>query len=214
MIPAFFRLALPNGTFIAKTGTAREQAELAAPLLLLSEDGRLIKRIGHLTPEEGSNLGLSNRSVSLGKERTHFWVMRRNQYDLQRFTIEGERDLTLKVDGSPWMRAWLEEPRGTYTSLEDVRDAGSGRLWVIAQVPVLGASLRPNINTASWPTSLELRLSTVIEMIDVERGVVLASRRFEREIYSFIDSEYVARQREDATGFVTWDIYRLELRER
>jgi hypothetical protein len=106
VIPAFFRLALPNGTFIAETGTARGQAELAAPLLLVSEDGRLIKRIGELTPEEGSNLGLSNRSVSLGKERTHFWVMRRNQYDLQRFTIEGERDLTLKVDGSPWMRDW------------------------------------------------------------------------------------------------------------
>jgi hypothetical protein len=112
------------------------------------------------------------------------------------------------------MQTWLEDPGRAYTSLEAVREAGSGRLWVIGQVPIPGASPRPNINTGSWPTSLESRLSTVIEMIDVERGVVIASRKFEREIYYFIDSEYVARQKQDATGFVTWDIYRLELRER
>ena len=61
---------------------------------------------------------------------------------------------------------------------------------------------------------LEQNLSTVIDIIDSDRGTLLASRRFENEIYLFLDGDHVYRQKADAAGIISFDIFRISLRER
>jgi hypothetical protein len=180
----------------------------------MTDKGDLIRLVGEFTPEEGDDLELSSRALTVSRDRTHFWVMRGNQYDLQRFTLDGENDLKIRVENSPWMREWLRPPTSTYTRLSHVDDAGGGRLWIGGFVPAIGVTSMSSAGTGTWPAHAETMQSTVIELLDVERGTILASRKFEREVYHFVDGDHVVRQRQDAAGLVSWDIYRIHLRER
>jgi hypothetical protein len=207
-------MVLPNGNFLRMVTPSRGEG-VGAPLGLLQPDGKEIRRFGFASPEEvDTDYTFSTRYANITRDGTRFWVTRRNQYDLQRFTLEGERDLTVKVEGSLWMTPWLTPPTAPYTSVTDVEDAGANRVWILGQVPSRGATtfLRPN--TAAWPMRLEQNLSTVIDIIDTERGSLLASRRFENEIYRFLDGDHVYRQNEDATGIISFDIFRISMRER
>ena len=210
---AYPLLALPNGNFIVRTYPRRGQP-YAHQALLVSPDGVPVRPFGFITPEEGEAFPTaSSRSYSLTRDRAGFLVARRNQYDIQRFTLDGQRNFILTVENSPWMIPWMVDPAAPFTEVEALRDAGQDRVWVIGRVPAQGATRFTRANTASWGTRREETLSTIVELIDLARGSVIASRRFEKEIYYFVDHDHVARQRQDSAGIISWDIFRVGLRQ-
>ncbi len=206
-------LALPNGSFVVRTYPRRGQP-YTHPAQLISPEGALIRAFGFITPEESDvTPPLSGRFYALNRARDRILVARRNQYDIQRFTLNGERDLILKVENSPWMIPWLQDPTSPFTEVDDLRDAGQGRIWVIGRTPAVGAARFTRANTASWGIRREETLSTVIEIIDVERGTLIASRKFEREMYFFVDHDHVVRQKQDAAGIISFDLFRIALKQ-
>jgi hypothetical protein len=220
--PVLGPLPLPNGTFV---GTVRPGVSASPsgpirqpytnPAVLISAEGEIVRRFGTVDPAEGQAcVPCSTRYASLTRDGAGFWLVRRNTYDIRRFTLDGEERGALTVRDSPWMQPWTALPTAPYAHVEQVSDGGGGRIWVVGRAPPPGETRFIRAGTAAWDVRREQNLSTVIEVIDVERGTLLVSRRFEREVYSFIDADHVIRQREAADGTFSFDVYRIELRQR
>ena len=213
-------LALPNGAYLA---TIRPGATLRPgprppydhSLELISPQGAVVRKFGAVEAEESDAcVPCSSRYVSTTRDRTGFWVVRRNRYAITRYSLDGEPTLSFVVDRSPWMTAWTIMPTAPFSYLEDVREAPGDRLVVIGRSPAAGTTQFIRANTTAWDVRREQTLSTVIDVIDLRRRVVLTSRRFEKEVYTFLDHDHVVRQRESAEGIFSFDVYRIEVRER
>jgi hypothetical protein len=56
--------------------------------------------------------------------------------------------------------------------------------------------------------------ATIIELVDLDRREVIASRTFDPERLFPMSDDLVQARRLDADGVITFDVYRLQLRER
>jgi hypothetical protein len=212
--PSALRMTpLPNGTFVNGLRPLPRQA-FTHPLQLVSSDGEVIKLFGAIdATETEACVYCADRHFAPSLDNNSVWVARRSRYEIQRFSLAGVPELSLTVTGSPWMRDWTILPTAPFTEIDDVADAGNGRVWVIGRVPAANAKTFVRPNTAAWGVRFEQTRATIVEIIDTRRGVVLASRKFENEMYFLLDHQHVVRQRESAEGIFSFDVYRVRLVE-
>jgi hypothetical protein len=205
---------LVNGSFIAGLRPLPRQPS-TNPLQLVSAEGTIIRQFGAFDATETETcVPCADRDIAPTLDRTGFLVARRSRYEIQRFGLDGSINLSLTLTGSSWMRDWTALPTAPFTEINEVADAGNERLWVIGRAPAANATTFVRPGTAAWGVRFEQTRATVIEMIDIRRGVLLTSRRFENEMYFLLDHEHVVRQRESAEGVFSFDVYRLRLVER
>jgi hypothetical protein len=130
---------------------------------------------------------------------------------------------------------YTERPRPTIVG---AFPASEGRAWLVGNAPaanwaapgppqgegVIGLGLRgggityvvPRNSQASRDraSAVARNTATVVELVDLQRGQVVASRRFEGEVFTPVDGEFFSVRRHDANGVTTFDVYRVVFRER
>ena len=57
-------------------------------------------------------------------------------------------------------------------------------------------------------------MATVIDLLDLDRGQLIATRTFDAETYLPLDGELLQLRRLSPDGIISFDIYRLTLTER
>jgi hypothetical protein len=187
------------------------------PLHLVSAAGEVVRSFGGdgkpLAPEQ------SYESVrAIGTARAgHLWSARINEYRLELWRMDGSRALTVIRDAS-WFRPWTGRDEGApFTrrprpTVNGVREDAEGRLWVTITVAAHDWRPRPGPgDTNLLRTEIGDLYDTIIEVIDVENGRLLARSRYDRLIGGLAGSASVHGTRIDAAGNTVIDVWRLRL---
>jgi hypothetical protein len=218
---------LPNGACMVAARTDESSSGSLDLLHLIGPFGTVDRSFGRAQPADNCGACLF-RSLRLSRDASHVLVTHVNRYVIEQFDIRGAMTLVVTVKDSPWHRAWsqparafVEPPEPTISS---VGDLGNGRLWIIGAMTT--SDWRPSVDPPGRTGSAGLQAiasdvaqffsrnrATVIELVDVERRTVMASRRLDGLSYFLIDHDLVAQQKEDADGVITFDMFRLKLRE-
>jgi hypothetical protein len=194
----------PDGSAVIATSVPTPEAS-GYPFHLLDRQGRIVKSFGTVVDNQplAECTTCGKQSARLAARSDHLLATTNNRYDIERWTVDGTRDVTWSIQNSPWFRPWtttgnwLSGATPRPTTIVDAREDASGLLWIAAaKAPsdwtpgrvILAPGMRTARNAVQVPSGragrdwiLEnqgLVSETVLEVIDVQRGVVLASSRF------------------------------------
>jgi hypothetical protein len=240
--PASGLVPLPNGNvvYVAAPTTAVVAAERSI-LKLLGPQGEPIGRFG-MPGSDQPDICVTcfSRAVSVALDRQGVVIAHPNRYVIERHDLAGRLQASVTITDSPWMQAWTTDlvSAAQYTQRPRPRitraiSMGGSRIWVLAQVagrdwiapgpPTGEGALRIGGVTGMRANSEASRLmlektaknvATVVELIDLERRQVIASQTFDPGNYVHLDGDLVQIRRLNADGVITFDVYRLQLRER
>jgi len=147
-----------------------------------------------------------------------YWTAVRWTYELHRWNSPGRRDLVVIRDAE-WFRpnrpqsvddvdAWYvtePPPRDVF----HIRETGDGLLWTYSQVP--DNRWQPGPEPDDVP-SLHRSLDTVVEVIDITDGSVVAQRRLDERLGAVCDgSDFMTTVREMPDGDTRTIVLRLAL---
>ncbi len=182
--------------------------------------------------------------VTLDSGKRSMLVSNPNRYLVQRLDLSGKSQVSATVINSPWMREWTRdpEPGSTYfvpppPTIARAVPASANRIWVLAHVASVnwtagppegkgilafrlktgGMSYGYGMNTEGSRDRLvkmARNTATVLELIDLDRGQVIASKSFDATKYESVGGEIFSVRRIDRDGITTFDIFRLQFRER
>ncbi|MXW17196.1 MAG: 6-bladed beta-propeller [Gemmatimonadetes bacterium] len=184
-IPAFMRdmVPLPSGHMIVNS-TIRTAEGVDWPLHLVGADGGVLQTFGNETASrrpDDSFLELRSIAVDGGGV---LWVAPRNAYELSIYSMAGTRPQPTnrryrrQVD---WFQPWTELSRGAEPPKPNVQQIAFGPddptlLWVL--ISVADAEWAPVPPQRSSKELIDSLYDDILEVIDIESGSVLASRRF------------------------------------
>lgn len=146
---------------------------------------------------------------TVGPSRTgDYWAARYWSYEIHRWSDSGHRDLTIIRDadwfppGDPEsvneVLAWFEESPPP-TSLRHIWETDEGLLWTYSIVP--DPRWMPESAEVAEDIDWVLRTwDTVVEVLDVDEGRVLASARRDEYLVPVCSSEFVSTVSESADG--------------
>jgi hypothetical protein len=195
-----------DGSAVIATSIQTPEA-FGYPFHLLDRQGRIVKSFGTMVDNQllAECRTCVNQSARLAARSDHLLATTKNRYDIERWTVEGGREVTWSIQNSPWFRPWTTTATGNWlsgaaprpTTIAEAREDASGLLWIsAAKAPSDWAPgrviLAPGMRTArnavqvprgragiTWILENEpLVTEMVLEVIDVQRRVVLASSRF------------------------------------
>jgi hypothetical protein len=150
------------------------------------------------------------------------WSVPAGKYELQLWSYDGMLRRRITVQDSPWFKPW--SPSATYaeamSSISYVFEDASGLLWVfcLAAVPIKERSKLPDslfalnlITKDEWERTRArtVELVRVIDVFDLRRGVLLATRSSPDLSISRFGGEFVSSRRETADLLVWTDVWRL-----
>lgn len=187
------------------------------PLHLVNAAGEVVRSFGGdgkaLPPEQSY---VSVRAMGAARAG-HLWSARINEYRIELWRMDGSPALTVIRDAS-WFRPWTEQPEGApFTrrqrpTVTGVREDAAGRLWVTIIVPARDWRPRPGPGDSNLlRTEIADLYNTIIEVIDVENGRLLARSRYDRFIGGLGGSALVHGSRSDGEGNTVIDVWRLRL---
>lgn len=149
-----------------------------------------------------------------------FWTARANSYELEQYSLQGKRLKVLRRDVewfAPW-QDWNGEPEVSAPPpriMSVAQDSASGLLWVL----ILTADR--NWKPASSSNSGEKALSTIrdlaglfdgiVEVVDPDRGTVVASERFSGFLLQLLAAGTVV-ELSDQDGATVVNIWQVQLR--
>jgi hypothetical protein len=150
------------------------------------------------------------------------WAAHVHQYVLQKWT-SGGRLLRSYVRDVDWFKSWQQRPRltpqgGRISEVMDVRfEAEERLLWVLVQVPDASRDwarglIRDQGRDGRWyygAGDLNRIYDTVIEVIDPDSGLVLASVQVDAALRRFLYGRRVAGHAADPDGTEYVDVWRL-----
>jgi len=143
------------------------------------------------------------RELTPGAVPGTFWAARRNRYEIQLLdTLGHQRDeLVREVD---WFKPYEDEAVLLLSrehlpapSVERIHLDRDGRLWIMLTVgdpewrEHLVPFTLPDGRTLQEPDDVNGVWDTVVEVIDPERRLVLASQRFDMKLLGFLDDRMV-----------------------
>jgi hypothetical protein len=170
---------------------------------------------------------------------SHFWSLSPNAYEIKLWHESGRLVQRLPVS-SAWFEPWDSDPDPPATTgpltrdrtarppvrpnsrLVRISEDSAGLLWVTGYVPTANWTPPPPpppLGAPRDPDAMHRMLEqsrrswdTIIEVIDPLRGVILASRRFERESLAAIDADtYWTPERDPRIGLVQLQIWHTAL---
>jgi hypothetical protein len=212
---------LPRSDFFALTSPSRDNDSLIA---YFSPKGELKRRYPPAwlrVSEVATEYMLLFRALSYGGDNT-LWVARHDRYEIERRDTAGNVVQLLTRIADWWPKpsiehAYFPRERRPEPELTSVHQDAQGLLWVTI---VTGKAAwkqldkpkpnrhRPMPPHGEWISFFE----TVVEVLDPQRGTLLATRRFPFFLNSIRAGKIVIADREDEDGNLLRDIYRIELR--
>jgi hypothetical protein len=196
-------LMLPGGDLIA-SGTVATRDAVGYPLHRVGIDGEVRASFGSDAPRVGPGLDPDLRK--LARTPGGVWAGFLQRYRIERWTLEGRRELTLVRD-APWFEPYArarpapgEPPRPTLMAL---REDARGRLWTLVRVadpaweratvyPV-DSALRRRDPVAQY--DLAELYDTIVEVFDVRCGTLLLSERLPMLVAGFLDDDHLLEWR-------------------
>lgn len=204
---------LSNGGFVV---TTRASSANPNELHVVDSNGTVSASFGR---SAGSGFWAGMRSLSnpIGGA---FWTARANSYELEQYSLQGKRLKVLRRDVewfAPW-QDWNGEPEVSAPPpriMSVAQDSASGLLWVL----ILTADR--NWKPASSSNSGEKALSTtrdlaglfdgIVEVVDPDRGTVVASERFSGFLLQLLAAGTVV-ELSDQDGATVVNIWQVQLR--
>ena len=197
-------LLLPDDALVA-TGTVPTRDAAGYPLHVVDGSGAVLRSFGADAPELAPGAEIDLRKLAhAGPGR--FWAAHLTRYAVERWTLDGRRDLALERR-APWFRPYTrihrragEAPKPMVTA---VRQDAAGRLWTVVRVadprwraarPVAVPDALRRRDPAA-PYAVADLYDSVVEVFDPMCGRLLASRRWPGLIAGFLDDEHVAEWR-------------------
>jgi hypothetical protein len=180
-----------------------------------SPAGREVLLFKHSDPGVGRSVILGPgvpESAMLVPSRSprRFWHVLPTQYVLEEWSVDGRRLRTIQRQ-APWVRenatgAADGSPRARLVS---VVEAAPERLWTLTAIPIGGRWRTAPRNESEAVANLAGRFAYVVEVLDVRRGVLIHSQRFESQPYTSLSAEYVIPLlKPDKSGFRTLQVAR------
>jgi hypothetical protein len=169
--------------------------------------------------------GCRFRLIAQAPAAAEFYAVPTNEYRIERWSTLGSLLHRVTVVSSWFPRgAIAPAPTGTVPnpSITGIAQGPDGVLWV--RGTVANANWKPPVQeprgkvgglTVVAPSTSQTDvtgLTTVIDAVDPSSGKVVATIRFDGELVSLLPRGYLYSRGEDANGFVTEKLWRLELR--
>jgi hypothetical protein len=195
-------IALP-GSVIVLNAILFSTAYVETPFHILSATRGEIVRSFRSRSGDVFNPWAGWRELTPGVVPGTFWAARRNRYEIQLLdTLGHERDeLVREVD---WFKPYEDEAvlllsreHLPVPSVERIHLDRDGRLWVMLTVgdpewrQHLVPFTLPDGRTLQEPDDVNGVWDTVVEVIDPESRLVLASQRFDMKLLGFLDDRMV-----------------------
>jgi hypothetical protein len=215
----FRALGLPTGTIVLQA-IIRTSELFGYPFHLINADGVLDRSFGAARGAafDGNPSRVLGTLAVAGRNR--FWTSDQRQYRISLWTTDGTLVKALERDAD-WFRPWnswngrmdaAPPPPRLLSTWQDSR----GRLLTLSAVaaadwkPIPGRSLK---GEAPAPTAAEFddANDSVLEIIDPNRGVVLASQRFPNALVAFVSDSLVAGRSVDPSNRIAIDIWSISL---
>jgi hypothetical protein len=217
-------IALPDGRILFPSSIPT--SELAGkPLHLLTPAGERLGSFGgdELNPRCPSCM---IRYLARAARTGTIWSLRQDEYRLEEWSPNGTALRTIAVSGSSWFPDWVSEQlrsgQGRIGPATPafvgfwVEDA-TGYVWAVGLAPrdgriELKAGTRRGV-IAGQPSNSEAQAvrTTIVDVIDPSRRIVLASYRFDGRIMGVASPGVLYSRREDKDGYVSIDLWAAHL---
>lgn len=214
-------LSLPSGHFISAR-QIRTREQIGYPIHLLSPDGQILRSFGTDTAQYRGDLRLRfSRVVGPGRAGT-IWSVPPGRYELEEWDpLEGERPIRRVSVESEWFEASdtpvldprVERPRPVVRQLwED----SAGLVWVLTTVADASWKQQferaPSGETRITPDQSNSLYDWRIDVVHPGSGAVLATRRFDEQIWSRPPNTVLVSRGESHDDRVAFKIWRAQLR--
>lgn len=221
-VPITSLTPLPDGRFVAGAEMHSPDA-VGLPLHFLSDDGALVRSFGDELGAYGPGLGgIRMRRILQGARNGSFWSARRGEYVLEHWSPTGERlrRLDRRVSwfppADPMARLSLNPDSPPQTRIMDIRIDDRGLIWVLIghrandwrdhvvkndKQPVPDIVMyRPQTNQSIW--------TTVLEIIDPDKGVVIFTKRYSPMFLGFLEGGDLYSYEEDEREVGRYHVWR------
>lgn len=190
---------------------------VGVPFHVLDRSGSMTRSFGSVGGGADLTIDRYTRDgrVLARSDTTSFWAARTNQYLIERWTVDGRLLETLHRE-PPWFQVWWESPADADTppvpriiAMEQVGDT----LWVLTSVA--GEEWRSGVEPDGdfyRVTDRDLYRNTVVEAIELTRGVVIACQRMPLRFSDLLEGGLAVRNDTDEVGNPVVSVYRLEIR--
>ena len=205
-----------GGSLLLNGGIATEDL-VGRPFHALNRTGSSFRSFGAVTGgvSRTGMQDIADRRVLAEAGADSFWAARMNQYMIERWAMDGRLLGTLHRE-APWFEVWWESQSDAETppvtrivAMEQVGDT----LWVLAWVAGerWRSAVEPDLRGYTVTNRDEYH-SAVLEVVDLGRGVVIASQRMPLLFDDLLEGGLAVRNDTDEVGNpVVW-IHRLEIR--
>jgi hypothetical protein len=200
---AWWRSVLLPGDELLTPGAIYDAEHVGYPMHVIGANGAIRRSLGDDSTEFISEGDAAFR-VLARHDASRVWVAAPTRYRIERWTLDGRRDLTL-VRAAAWFHDYdhFDEPTTTRAPspwIIDLHEDQRGLLWVLVGVadPEWRTSLVPRrrrtttVYDSRTPSST---YDTIIEVIDPSCGTVLVSQRLPELMRKVLDDGYMASWR-------------------
>jgi hypothetical protein len=202
---------LEDGRFVVAT-TVPTRDNIGFPLHLLDIDGSIIRSFGSESP----SFRVDNpQFVKFAVTRDgRILLTQMNRYQIERWDTTGTRDITFRRR-PPWWVGWgWDQFHPTNSRVVAVREDTEGLLWVaiIVADPDWQPQLQGRAESRTVPISeLQKHLFTVVEVIDLDAQVLVATTQIPAVVSSFLGDSLAYGIRENQEGVLVLDVWKTRL---
>jgi hypothetical protein len=212
-------LPAPSGWIVH--GLFQTRGSVGQPLHLMAPDGEVVSSFGR---EDASVVrGRSDEYTRiLAPSDRGFWAAHFTRYRLELWDFDEHLSRTIDVDAD-WFRPHhdfgvQQDGEPSPPAIYDVReDADTGHLWVLMHVidpdweDGLTERRGPQGRTRITYTSRQAYFDTLVEVIDIESGMIVARRRFDELIDRFGEKGHVYGRMDGDQGEALLMVWALRL---
>ena len=217
-LPSFAYSAhlIANGQLLVNA-SIRTPEGAGFPLHLIDHAGDVLRSFGAATAElRPQCMACQIRVTSLATDQTSVWTALPDEYVLEKWSVNGRIERRLHVTGSSWFPHFTPEQRvnmrDVLSPITDLRQDASGLLWVRGSLPEAIPVAPQGPQRGVTRGRPDLRIGTVLDVIDTKSGRLLVSKRFEDLTLHVMDGGLAYAPKADENGIVTIDILRVTLR--
>ena len=211
-------VVLENSQLVTNMPIPRSGAADKYAVHVLSPQGDVEGSIDPAAPPTSPH-SISVRSIARGADGQSVWTASPEvaAYVLSRWSIAGERPLTVTVAGSPWFvdkgqesdRAGILrlKPR---TTLEPAFETTGGRLVVLLHVAdVRWRQVAERGFSGKLPTAsvMDEMLDTIVEVLDLSAHNVVASQRFDSVLHPLAGTDHLWSASQDSVDVVSVNVW-------
>lgn len=203
---------LQDGTLVW-VGSDRSPERAGLAIHFVDPRQGIVRSFGGRGEFDARCLNCLRYAVSRARAGQGLWSISPDRYRIERRGPDGEIESVLQLDDSPWFDMDAEGlRRGGHSPIEYIREDESARLWIVALLreedppPGRRSGVGPGFTTDDEPD-----VTTLVEVVDPARAVVLSRRTFDGYLHLTRDG-HCWRHRLDDAGYPYLELCRLTLR--